>query len=43
MLLKEEGAFTRHMAAKDMKARHFAAYGAAYSREPGGRARKGKG
>jgi len=40
LLLKEEGAFTRHMAAKDMKARHFAAYAASLSREPGGRARK---
>ena len=43
LLLKEEGAFTRHMAAKDMKARHFAAYAATLSREPGGRARKRKG
>ena len=42
LLQREEGAFTRHMAAKDMKARHFAAYAATYSREPGGRARKRK-
>jgi hypothetical protein len=43
LLLKEEGAFTRYMAAKDMKARHFKAYAATLSREPGGGARKRKG
>ncbi len=40
LLLKEEVAFTRHMAARDLKARHFASYAALHSREPGGRARK---
>jgi hypothetical protein len=40
LLLKEEGAFTRQMAAKDLKARHYAAYAVSHSREPGGRARK---
>jgi hypothetical protein len=43
LLLKEEGVFARHMAAKDMKARHFASYATAYSREPGGQSRKRKG
>jgi Ca-activated chloride channel homolog len=43
LLVREEGAFTRHMAAKDLKARHFAGYAATYSREPGGRASKRKG
>lgn len=43
LLLKDEVAFTRHMAAPDMKARHFASYAALHSREPGGRARRRKG
>ena len=43
LLLKEESTFTRRMDAKDVKARHYAAYAATYSRDPGGRARKRKG
>ena len=40
LLADEEGAFSRAMAAKEMKARHYAAYSAAHLREAGGRARK---
>ena len=40
LLMQESGVFARQMAPRDMKARHFAAYAATYSREPGGRARK---
>ena len=43
LLAHEEGAFSQAMAAKEMKARHYAAYKAAYSRDPGGSARKRKG
>jgi len=43
LLLKEESEFTSHMAAKDLKTRHYAAYSISHSREPGGRARKRKG
>jgi Ca-activated chloride channel homolog len=41
-LLHEQKAFSRTLSLKDMKARRYAAVAAAYSREPGGRARKRK-
>jgi Ca-activated chloride channel family protein len=42
LLAHEQTAFSRTLSARDMKSRRYAAYAAAYSRDPGGSARKKK-